>query len=68
MNTRSRMNIRTLTNEDIDFALAQIHREGWVLSRAVFESTVEHDPGGGLVAESGGRPVAMLTTAAFGPT
>ena len=62
------MNLRTLTFNDIGFALAQINREGWVASRAVFASIVEHDPAGGLIAEEHGRPVALLTTANFGPT
>jgi len=62
------MNLRTLTPQDIGFALSQITREGWVQSRAVFASVVEHDPAGGLVAEEHGRPVALLTTANFGST
>ena len=62
------MILRTLTPKDIGFALEQIHREGWVQSRAVFASIVEHDPAGGLVAEEHGRPVALLTTANFGST
>jgi ribosomal protein S18 acetylase RimI-like enzyme len=62
------MILRTLTFSDIGFALAQITREGWVQSRAVFASIVEHDPAGGLVAESADGPVALLTTANFGST
>jgi len=62
------MILRTLTPQDIGFALAQITREGWVQSRAVFASVVEHDPAGGLIAEEHGRPVALLTTANFGST
>jgi ribosomal protein S18 acetylase RimI-like enzyme len=62
------MILRTLTHSDIGFALSQITREGWVQSRAVFASIVEHDPAGGLIAEEHGRPVALLTTANFGST
>lgn len=62
------MILRTLTLKDIGFALAQIDREGWVPSRAVFASIVEHDPAGGLIAETGDGPVALLTTANFGTT
>jgi GNAT superfamily N-acetyltransferase len=62
------MILRTLTPKDIGFALEQIHREGWVSSRAVFASIVEHDPAGGLVAESPDGPAALLTTANFGST
>jgi ribosomal protein S18 acetylase RimI-like enzyme len=62
------MILRTLTFSDIGFALSQITREGWVQSRAVFASIVEHDPAGGLIAESGDGPAALLTTANFGST
>lgn len=62
------MILRTLAFSDIGFALAQITREGWVQSRAIFASIVEHDPAGGLIAEEHGRPVALLTTANFGST
>jgi GNAT superfamily N-acetyltransferase len=62
------MILRTLTPQDIGFAQAQIVREGWVASRAIFASVVEHDPAGGLIAEEHGRPVALLTTANFGST
>jgi GNAT superfamily N-acetyltransferase len=62
------MILRTLTFSDIGFALTQITREGWVQSRAVFASIVEHDPADGLIAESGGGPVALLTTSNFGST
>ena len=62
------MILRTLTPSDIGYALSQITREGWVQSRAVFASIVEHAPAGGLIAESGEGPVALLTTANFGST
>jgi GNAT superfamily N-acetyltransferase len=62
------MSIRPLTPGDIDFALTQIHHEGWVKNRAVFESIIEHGPQGCFIAEPGGKPAAMLTTARFGPT
>ncbi|MFC1654924.1 GNAT family N-acetyltransferase, partial [Myxococcota bacterium] len=62
------MNLRTLKPQDINFALNQIQREGWVPSRAVFASIIEHQPEGCFIAESAGQPAAMLTTANFGPT
>ena len=62
------MTVRLLTPADIDFALTQIRREGWVASREVFESVVEHNPQGCFIAELDGDRAAMLTTANFGPT
>lgn len=58
--------IRRFEPTDVDFALEQKSREGWVVSREQFTLYLEHDPDGCFVAVDGKRPVGMVTTACFG--
>jgi GNAT superfamily N-acetyltransferase len=58
--------IRPFEPADVDFALEQKSREGWVVSREQFTLYLEHDPEGCFVAMGVTRPVGMVTTACFG--
>jgi predicted N-acetyltransferase YhbS len=60
--------IRCFQPDDVDFALRQKRREGWVASREQFKIYLEHDPDGCFVAMAGDQPVGMVTTACFGPS
>jgi ribosomal protein S18 acetylase RimI-like enzyme len=54
--------IRPFASSDIEFALAQTGREGWDTTAELFEACLAHDPQGSFIAETDGRPVAMVTT------
>jgi GNAT superfamily N-acetyltransferase len=60
--------IRSFEPDDLDFALRQKSREGWVVSRDQFKLYLEHDPDGCFVAMAGDRSVGMVTTTRFGPS
>jgi len=56
------LTIRTLTTDDIPYALDLAVREGWDTTADVFEAVLEHDPDGCFVAERDGHRVGMITT------
>ena len=60
--------IRTLTQADFDFAVAQTSREGWDATAELFETCVAHDPDGCFVAEVAGRPAAIVTATCYDRT
>ena len=56
------IDIRPFAERDIDFALAQTSRERWDTAAESFQTCLAHDPDGGFIAESAGKPVGMVTT------
>ena len=60
--------IRPMTLDDVEFGLAQQAREGWSTGRGMLAGLLEHDPDGGFVASSDGRPIGLITTSRFADT
>lgn len=57
--------IRPMTNDDLEFAVAQTLREGWATGRHMFEIYLAHDPDGCFIAENIGNRVGMVTTTRY---
>jgi len=57
--------LRPFRLSDIEFALVQTAREGWLSSRACLEAIVESQPDGCFIAEQDGRPVGMVTSTRY---
>jgi len=58
--------IRTLTDGDIERAIALTDLEGWGYTRADFARLLALHPGGCFAAEEGGKVVGMLSTTVYG--
>lgn len=54
------MQIRTMTREDLDFALAMTGAEGWSSTRHDFEELLEYDPHGCFIGEVDAKPIGMV--------
>jgi len=60
------INLRPLTETDIDFVLRQTAREGWDTARHRVEIHLAHDFEGAFIADDDGEPVGMVTTTGYG--
>ncbi len=60
--------LRTFTDDDLGFALAQTAREGWNTTETTFRMCLAHDPGGCFVAEVDGAAVGMITATQYAQT
>jgi predicted N-acetyltransferase YhbS len=57
--------IRLMTQNDIEFVVAQTEREGWASAAHMFSIYLAYEPGGCFVAEDAGRCVGMVTTTRY---
>jgi GNAT superfamily N-acetyltransferase len=58
--------IRQMVKSDIAFAMGLKELAGWNQLRLDWERLLEFEPGGCLLAETGGRPAGTATTIAYG--
>jgi GNAT superfamily N-acetyltransferase len=60
------MRVRTARQDDLDFFVACVTREGWLSeTRASFEAFYAHDPHGCFVAEEGDERIGMIVATAY---
>lgn len=62
------MQVRPFRLSDIEFALAQTAREGWLSSRACLEAIIDTAIGGCLIAEEDERQIGMVTCTRYAST
>lgn len=63
------MNIRQMTWDDIDFAVASTESEGWASeTREVFQGFMDHESEGCFIAEEGVSPVGMIVAHSYEKT
>lgn len=60
------MLIRTMTEDDLDFAVEMTSAESWLSeTRASFETFLAHDPNGGFIGEISGQRIGMCVATGY---
>jgi GNAT superfamily N-acetyltransferase len=60
------MNIRPMSHDDLDFALALTSAEGWSSTRQDFDELLEFNPHGCFIGEIESEPMGMVCTVPYG--